>query len=123
MVGSMGTKWSKVAAALEGRTDDAVRNRCLTRTLTRTLTPTLTLTLTPTLILTLTPTLTLTLTPTLTLTVTLSLTRCGTATSGLSARRRATTTGVHSTWRRPRLPRRVRHHIKYSHTGNVQTWW
>ncbi len=119
MVGSMGTKWSKVAAALEGRTDDAVRNRCRTRTLT----PTLTLTLTPTLILTLTPTLTLTLTPTLTLTVTLSLTRCGTATSGLSARRRATTTGVHSTWRRPRLPRRVRHHSKYSHTGNVQTWW
>ena len=113
MVGSMGTKWSKVAAALEGRTDDAVRNRCRTRTLTPTLT----------LIPTLTLTLTLTLTPTLTLTVTLILTRCGTATSGLSARRRATTTGVHSTWRRPRLPRRVRHHIKYSHTGNVQTWW
>ena len=29
MVGTIGSKWSKVAVALEGRTDDAVRNRYL----------------------------------------------------------------------------------------------
>ena len=57
MVGAIGTKWSKVAVALEGRTDDAVRNRYRALTLTPTLTPTPTPTLTLTLTLTITRTL------------------------------------------------------------------